>query len=401
MAMFAAVFFGNKLIAVSQGLFLLGLVFAAKSGELGKPGWKQLRASSWFLLAFAFVSLLSILINWDSHLGSAGALKKLRYFALLLLLLLFPRIREKLFGERDLRTLYHFSWWIPMVIAVGFGLVHFFWRERIPFLDGVGYPGRVSGFYGQAMTFAYILQFSMVFLLIELFERSSIAKLSDLSWKWAVPLFVICGAALYFSYSRGAVLAAAIAMILFCLMSRRWVVIGGLVALAVGIGVYASKEKNAGASGPRYFDFSDSARVNQWKCAGLTFLEHPVWGVGYKNYEMRSVELKKEYGLPPDVPAEQSAAGESRYLRLHAHNNYLEAFAATGVFGGLCFIGFVLTWLREAWQTRFKVFLCPLVVTFLVSGLFENTFYDSEVMSCIFLMYFCTQGALDRERVDA
>src|SRR5690606_23173952 len=101
---------------------------------------------------------------------------------------------------------------------------------------------------------------------------------------------------------------------------------------------------------PRYFINEDQARLNLWKTSLLSFVEHPVFGLGYRNFEVRSVELKQRYGIPKDEGVLEG--GGYGYLPGHSHNNYLEAFASTGVFGGFAVLGFCAWWVREAYRSR-------------------------------------------------
>lgn len=64
----------------------------------------------------------------------------------------------------------------------------------------------------------------------------------------------------------------------------------------------------------------DPARLNIWKTALLCFVEKPVFGIGFRNFEVHSVELKKRYGIGTD----DGIIENEGYLRGHAHNNYLE-----------------------------------------------------------------------------
>jgi O-antigen ligase len=102
---------------------------------------------------------------------------------------------------------------------------------------------------------------------------------------------------------------------------------------------------------------------------------------------VRSVELKKRYGIERD-PGFIDNGG---YLRGHAHNNYLEALASTGIFGGLAFLAFCVYWTGEALRSRYAFIFVPLIAAFLVSGLFTNTFFDSETLNCILLLYLFSQ----------
>ena len=61
--------------------------------------------------------------------------------------------------------------------------------------------------------------------------------------------------------------------------------------------------------------------------------------------------------------------------------------------GGVAFCGFVVAWMFECarWRTL-QIFILPSVVGFAVSGMFESTFIDSEIINVVLLMYLFSQA---------
>lgn len=88
--------------------------------------------------------------------------------------------------------------------------------------------------------------------------------------------------------------------------------------------------------------------------------------MGFRNFEHQAAELKEKIALRPDTIRLKKGV----YLNRHARNNYLEAFASTCVLGGLAF---------------------------LVSGMLENTFYDSEVLNVVPVFHLCSQVVMTEE----
>ncbi|MEM9282990.1 MAG: O-antigen ligase family protein [Verrucomicrobiota bacterium] len=396
LVMFAATFFGNFWIGIAHGLILIGLLIGLVTRRFKWRSVKRLRASTWFLLAFALVSVISVVVNWETHAAPVSAIKKLRYLLIVVLLLIYSEYRSRAFASIKYRTACNLVWWTVLVVASVFGIVQYIWRSELTLISGVGYVGRVSGFYGQVTTFAYTLQFSVVALGILFFEKATFLRLSKVPWIWVVPVGLLSGITQYFAYSRGALLAVVVSVFFYLLLSKRWLMIGIMVLLGVAVGTVSYNDPRGSSETPRYFSFTDPVRVNQWRLAALTTLDNPLLGVGYKNFETQSIELKELYNQPYDIVKEEGPV----HLQLHAHNNYLEAFAATGLIGGFLFAGFCFFWWREVSENREqRKYWWPLILTFLVSGLFENTFYDSEVMSCILLIYVCSQISLDTKVV--
>jgi len=46
----------------------------------------------------------------------------------------------------------------------------------------------------------------------------------------------------------------------------------------------------------------------------------------------------------------------------------------------------------------YREIFVPLIAIFLAAGIFENTFYDSEELNCILLIYVFSQVAIRHER---
>lgn len=383
------VFFGNVCVATGQGLLLVALVLAAIEGRPFSLDWRGLRGSGWCLLAMTAAALLSILANLETIDDPIDFVKKLRYPVVALLLVLLCPFREGApFAQRD-RDIYVAGWLVSLVLAILFGLFDYFFGEH----TGKN-AARLSGLYGQVMTFAYGLQFSVITLFVFVMRPGLFRSLTRIPWIVTVPCLVLAAIALYLTFTRGAMLGVVTGVTLFALMKVRWLVLPIAICIVVA-GVFSWKQ------GTRYLDMGKDTRVSHWQGAALTFLKYPVVGVGYRNYEVRSAELKKELGMPPDKKFKKQRNAEDGFLTRHAHNNYLEALASTGILGGLAFLGFCSCWLREAWRHRETALLfVPLIGAFLVSGFFENTFFDSELLSAILLVWCFSQVLFDREDRD-
>ncbi len=377
------VFLGNTFIATGQGLLVIGIVYGLLPCGDGARNWRQPRGSYWFLAVGMVISLLSILGNLDTIAEPMDLVKKLRYHLIILGALLLPALRSGEVLNLSKRNLYVVAWIGGLVLSVAFGLVEILGNEA-------GESERLSGLYGQVMTFAYILQFSVIALLVFFIRPEVFRGLTSVPWAVVVPVLAVAAIGLYLSFTRGAVLGAVVGMAVALLYRSKQLILPFAV-LAVVAGILSYQQKD------RYFDFGPVHRVSHWQGAALTFAKYPLLGVGYRNYESRSAELKKEFGLPRDQKFKKQNNSENGYLRRHAHNNYLEAFASTGVFGGLAFLGFCFCWTREASRSRYAFIFVPLIVAFLISGFFENTFFDSEVLNCILLIYLISQIVFDRE----
>jgi O-antigen ligase len=109
---------------------------------------------------------------------------------------------------------------------------------------------------------------------------------------------------------------------------------------------------------------SDYERISQWKTAILAFNERPFLGMGYLNFEKMCPSLKVKYNV------------DQKQFCGHAHNNFLEMLASTGVVGLLSFVVWLFLWFIElVRKNNFQAqLLIPLFVVALVSGLTQSTF---------------------------
>lgn len=395
LALTLATFWGNKLIGAGQALLAVAIVSALLRKD-GKWDSRNFSRSTWCLIGFVAFAIISILANLTEVSSAIGHGRKLRYELIGLLLLGMVTTRRLFIESTGFRDLALGAWLIAMVSAGLLGIVSFLWWGKIPLLNEVGYKGRVSGLFGQVMTFAHLLMLSSVVLAALAISPKIVKRITRIPhWVFAAAT-VFSGICLYFTYTRGAVLGAAAGLFVLAFLHSRKTVIA-LFVIALSFLAYTSKDHFGSGDQSRYFMFHNSLRMNQWTASALAFADNPLFGVGFNQFEPQSVELKKQYGLPPaksvGIPPEQ----EMIYFESHSHNNYLEAFAGTGLFGGLAFLGFCGFWAYEALRSRFAMILFPPVVAFLVSGFFENTFFDSEVLNGILLFYVVSRIVISQE----
>lgn len=154
-----------------------------------------------------------------------------------------------------------------------------------------------------------------------------------------VALFAIVPiVALLLCASRGGIVSFAVQMVMLFLLllvrrvRSRHMVVGGIVVLAAmmvvsWIGVQQILERFAGI---QTLEVSTGKRTAMRHDTWRLFLDHPVLGTGLGTFEMV---------FPP-----YDSAYDGKIVN-HAHNDYLEVVAETGVVGGLCclwFLGVVL-----------------------------------------------------------
>ncbi len=386
----AAQFFGSKFLAAGQIL-----VFIAIAGTFWQRGasaleWRRWGASAKCLAAFLVIAALSIAANLPVIADPVDHLLKLRVFLLFLLVPAMPALVGRNLGVPWRRDSLVLAWLVPMALAVFVGLCGWITGESLLGEETRGGPGRISGFYSQVMTFANCLQFTVVTLAGMVFLPGLWRRTTRLPFWIAAGALVVAAGGLYLTYTRGAMLGAFVGLVVFGAMrSRR--ILAGILVLALLAGAVAAFE------GSRYVKIKYDPRINHWRAAALAAVERPVLGWGFRNFELQSAKLKERYDLPKDVSWRAGKRLPPSHLQRHAHNNVLESFASTGVAGGVAFLAFCFCWWREAAGSRHKILLLPLIAAFLVSGLFENTFFDAEVLNCVLLVWLSSQWLLAAE----
>lgn len=395
---------GGKPVVPGQIFFLAGLAILLfqRPGEI--LAWRRWTTSAWCLAAFVGTSLLSVAVNWEVMVHPGDSLSGLRYHFLALILFSQLDRLQPVLGTSWRRDSLIWAWLLPLAFAILVGFLGYALGRHPLRGDDVVDIRRVSGLYGQVMTFAYSLQFSVLILAGFVLVPKAWRAYTRLPWGVALGMFLLSGAALFFTFTRGAVLGVAVGLVY---MAFRWsrkmgLTLVLLAAILVAAFLPKAVQELADAKGrnriPRYMQLHSDLRLSQWRAASLSFLERPVLGWGYRNFEPLSASLKERYGFEKDLVKRRGEPDRVVHFQGHAHNIFLEAFASMGFAGGIALLAFALSWLREACLSRHALFLVPPVLAFIVSGLFENTFYDSEVLNCILLLWVLSQWVIQRER---
>lgn len=234
---------------------------------------------------------------------------------------------------------------------------------------------RAHGFYSIYMTLAGVLTVTLLATMPRLFARPPARR-----W-WIRPAWAACGLGLLFTYTRGAWLAVVAGAALLAVLVRRvWVlaaiavVVLALVALSAASGTLAERVKSLG-------DLSDATlreRLYMWQSGLRMVRDHPLTGVG----PGRVKAVYPNYALPE--------AGKK--ATSHLHNAALQILAERGVLGLAAWL-----WIWAAFFARGVALLRRLgpeeeaarglvagslaaIAGFLVSGLTEDNFGDSEVV---------------------
>jgi O-antigen ligase len=166
-----------------------------------------------------------------------------------------------------------------------------------------------------------------------------------------------CLGGVYFSHSRGALLAVVVAGAVVAVLRRVpiWIPVAGAAALAAVVFMVLPAEARErlldvvrpGQSGIAHAsDESVAGRFAENLAAAAMYRDHPLVGVGPGNYAAVYHDYAQAVGLD-----EAAQEGVDRA----AHNLFLEALAELGTVGGLAFLAVVAAAFLGAWRARVRL----------------------------------------------
>ena len=249
------------------------------------------------------------------------------------------------------------------------------------------------GLFFSRLTFAHVLLFPLCW--------AGALLLEGLAWRWRLALLFACGllaTGLFFTWTRAG-LAAGVLVLIGLAAARlprgwkRWTAIGALVvsSLAAVAFVPAVQAK----LGQAFAGKKDWGRLAIWHSALDLAAERPLTGIGYGNFQ-RDVASK--------IEMRRAQMGGKRFkgTLAWAHNNLLTFLAEAGALGVLAFVWIFVAYYFAAARVLLRVREDPLlrgfvrgsmgaVAAFLLVGIFHDTFFDGEVIFCL---WFCMGSSL-------
>ncbi len=213
---------------------------------------------------------------------------------------------------------------------------------------------------------------------------------------------------LVISGSRGAWVAAGIALVLMLVISawrfaavrRRcivsvflvvilfaasWPLTGSMIQTGVD---RASQELQLMQDQDRY-DTSAGLRVLLWKWASRAFVSHPLTGMGIGSFE-HFIKTQPEYREAAEIEPQTA-----RYmLRDHAHSAYMQLLATTGIIGLVLFVVMLLLILYQAWRDLpnhvFAIGSFFATIGWCISAQFDTLIYIGGMMGLLMLLTAAT-----------
>ncbi|HEV2289481.1 MAG TPA: O-antigen ligase family protein [Candidatus Acidoferrales bacterium] len=240
-------------------------------------------------------------------------------------------------GRRDLRALTWFLMGFAFAISV-FGIVQNFTSHDVLYwvrpLTGGGSP---FGPYVNRNDFAGLMEMLAPFgLSVMLFQGVRREQLPFAGILTVVPI-----AALVLTGSRGGITSFAFEVVLLILLMRLRnvqklqapILASILLAAIVLLGWIGVSKVLDRFSSPSLSDLSADRRITMLRGTWRIFLDHPILGTGL--------------GTLVDVYPRYETYYDGRIVD-HAHDDYAELLAETGVAGGLCGLAFFLIFFQEA-----------------------------------------------------
>jgi O-Antigen ligase len=233
----------------------------------------------------------------------------------------------------------------------------------------------VHGSLSNIMTYSVILMLICSLILARILFDSRSSKI------FLLGAFVLIGVAMVLTLIRQAWLGLFVAAIFLFFIKKRALILVPIIAvgLALLLGPHTIKKRLKSITDLQ--QRSNRERIMLWHAGLDVFKDHPVTGCGFNCLYV----VADQYPKHPILKKYQ-----------HLHNNVLQIGVDTGAIG-LC--AWIFIWvayfiqLKRQYQKRepgsperwVVMGSSASVIAFLVSGMFENNYYDSEI---IILLYF-------------
>ncbi|KXK11092.1 MAG: O-Antigen ligase [Microgenomates bacterium OLB23] len=178
--------------------------------------------------------------------------------------------------------------------------------------------------------------------------------------------------ALLLTFSRSAFVVGFLTWVTTAALQRNAKLIIAIVLFFM-CGVYLLPKNLPSEGGNLLRTKSISARSQEFAKAAAIIKTNPLFGVGFNTYRYARAQY---FSTPPSGFPEHSAAG--------VPNSYLLIFATAGI----CGLSLFIVWLGLLWQSYAKLvsLAIPLLITYMLSGFFDNTMLYPFVMCWVFLM---------------
>ena len=337
-----------------------------------------------FLAAFLAAVLIAVAFSSDVLVSAAYLKKFIKFFYVLLIFTYLNRERV----EYALKAM-------AMVLGISavYGILQYFWLLEIDLVNRIdGFMGHWMTFSGQLMLVSVALGGYLLFYRLpqtlagEGEHRVGLLSREVLSlgaWSVLLALFLFV---LVLTHTRSSWLGTVGGLLLLLSVYRvRWFLAGILILIALFVALPSGLKERV-YSGLDLTDTTTRGRIELLRTSRNMIVAHPWTGVGPNMVSRRY----QDYNETDEFET---------WLYQHLHNNFLQVAAEMGV---VTLLIWVALWVRLFWDfarfvrdpasDRFSSCLAMsgigVLVAFLLAGLFEYNFGDSEIL--ILLLFFIT-----------
>ncbi|MCX7771190.1 MAG: O-antigen ligase family protein [Proteobacteria bacterium] len=306
------------------------------------------------------------------------------------LLLLVAGFLSVIFGVNPKRSILGFrDEWLLFYFFVGYFIIAQDLRERVfnyIILGGIvaSFYGfyqyffkhleRAQGFFSHSLTFGNVMSILSIMVFSLLLIGFCRSRLERIYYTTSLIIFIL---SIYISGGRGPLIFTMITICITIVLryGKKGLLISSLVFLCfLVLGYYAynnpaiNRRLHELANESIYNSMSSiGTRIALWKASFEIFLDYPLFGIGYSNFK----SVVKEY---LKVPVLTTA---------HAHNAYIQYLVLHGIIGLLCLLTFFYNLLKSLIgyfkKEKLAIVGLSVLLVFLLQGILENNFYDSEV----------------------
>jgi O-antigen ligase len=347
-----------------------------------KEGELSFSASSKVLMAICVVAVFSIALNYNDIMKPIKSMTRIKYY-----MMGFGLVPVLSFAFRDYITTKRLRvitsvFLVVLIIATLsdiYGHLTGFHPLR---LRPSRIDARLSGLFGQTMTYGYLIQFVCLLLVSVLIYRDTLLRYFNSRVFYFG--FVIAHIGLIGARSRGAIIGYGVGLlVIFFLKSKRvfkYLVFTFGILFTIAMYVIVTGKGSINLL-QKYNSASNMIRISQYETALHMFKDNPLVGIGYNTFDEQTHKYKDKYKIAyPN-------------FRSHAHSNLFEFLSTTGIIGFSLLLLFHVFWAQEILllPMPFKSIMSSILAAFFVSGNFQNTITDGEVMFFFMMLYALTQ----------
>jgi putative inorganic carbon (HCO3(-)) transporter len=210
-------------------------------------------------------------------------------------------------------------------------------------------------------------------------------------------MFIITIPAIFFTYSRGALVGLTAVFLLMLLQSRRRLALVPVLAIGIAVAIFFAPDawkQRMDLSRPDAVDASALSRLNSWAYARALAAAYPIAGGGFATF---TPELYDRY------------APEKSEIAYGPHSVYFQVLAEHGYVGLFLYLSLVISCLAATWRLRrrarrqgdmqialYAQMFQLSMAAFLVSGLFLGRAYFDYFFTIVACVVALEQLARDR-----